>query len=273
MSSGPSLQEIKQSMHTAWTAGDFGVVAKTIAGDGEAFVGRLNVQPGMRALDVACGTGNLTLPLARAGAATTGVDIAPNLLEQGRERATAAGLRIEFDEGDAEQLPYPDGSFDLAVSMFGAMFAPRPEVVAAELTRVLRPGGKLGMANWTPSGFSGRMFAVNARHVPPPPGIAPPVLWGDAEVVRERLEPYFTDIRTEPISIQFDLPTDAAGAVSFFRTYFGPTKMAFGRLDAAGQAAFAADLEALWAGANRAVDPESHILVPNEYLQVTATRR
>ena len=271
--SGPTLDQIKQGMRAGWMAGDFGVVAKTIAGDGEAFVQRLGVEPGTRALDVACGTGNLTLPLARAGASVRGVDIAPNLLEQARERAMAAGLAIEFDEGDAEQLPYPDGSFDLVVSMFGAMFAPRPEVVAAELARVLKPGGRLAMANWTPAGFSGRMFALGARHVAPPPGVAPPVWWGDPAKVRERLGADFEDIVTEPVEITFDLPTGSAGAVSFFRTYFGPTKLAFARLDERGQDAFAADLEALWAGANTASDPEAHTAVPNEYLRVTATRR
>ena len=271
--SGPTLEQIKQGMRAGWMAGDFGVVARTIAGDGEAFVVRLGVIPGIRALDVACGTGNLTLPLARAGALTTGLDIAPNLLQQARARAEAAGLRIAFDEGDAEQLPYPDASFDVVVSMFGAMFAPRPEVVAAELARVLRPGGRLAMANWTPDGFSGRTFAVNARHAPPPPGLAPAALWGDPATVRERLGAWFEDVVTTPIAITFDLPTGPAGAVAFFRTYFGPTKLAFARLNEEAQKAFAADLEALWTAANTAQDADTHSLVPNEYLEVRATRR
>ena len=271
--SGPSIENIKSSMRAMWMAGDFGVVAKTISGAAEAFVRRLAISPGSRVLDVACGTGNVSLPLARAGAVVTGVDIATNLLEQARGRAVEEDLSATFDEGDAEQLPYKDASFDAVVSMFGAMFAPRPELVASELARVLRPGGLLGMANWNPRSFSGKMFQVGGRHVPPPPGLAPPVLWGDEATVRDRLAPYFGEIETKLIPVDFDLPTDAAGAVAFFRQYFGPTQMAFQRLDEAGQVALAADLEALWAGANVAPDPEQHVLIRNEYLLVEAKRR
>ena len=267
------IEKIKDSMRATWMAGDFGVVAKTISGSAEAFVGRLNVPSGARVLDVACGTGNTAIPLARRGAVVIGVDIAANLLEQGRARAAAEDLIVTFDEGDAEALPYADASFDAVVTMFGAMFAPRPELVASELARVLKPGGLLAMANWNPASFSGQMFKVGSRHAPPPPGIPPPVLWGDEAVVRERLAPYFSGIHTELIPIDFDLPMNPAGAVAFFRKYFGPTQMAFNRLDEASQAAFAADLEALWVGANVASDPGDRTLVRNEYLQITATRR
>lgn len=266
------MQQIKDSMRATWMAGDFGVVAKTVSAGAEAFAGRLDIPRGARVLDVATGTGNLALPLARRGAVVTGVDIATNLLEQGRKRAAAAGLTVQFDEGDAEQLPYADSSFDVVVTMFGAMFAPRPEVASAELARVLKPGGLLAMANWNPASFSGQMFKVGSRHAPPPPGIAPPVLWGDEATVRQRLAASFANIQTELIPIEFDLPTSPAGAVAFFRQYFGPTKMAFGRLDEAGQAALAADLEALWSGSNVAPDPANHVVIHNEYLQVTATR-
>lgn len=269
----PSLRQIKAQMRAAWMAGDFGVVAKTNAREGAAFAGRIGFAAGDRVLDIACGTGNVALALARAGAIVTGVDIATNLLEQGRARAAEAGLRVSFDEGDAEALPYPDAAFDGAASMFGAMFAPRPEVVAAECARVIRPRGRLAMANWTPPGFSGRMFAVGARHVAPPAGLAAPVLWGDETTVRARLEPYFEAIETTPIAMTFDLPVSPAGAVAFFRKFFGPTKMAFERLDVAGQARFGADLEDLWASNNEANDPESHTVVRNEYLQVMAVRR
>ncbi len=271
--SGPSLEQIKNSMRAAWTAGDFGMVAKTVSEAAEGFVRRLAIPAGSRVLDVACGTGNVALPLARSGAVVTGVDIAPNLLAQARERATQEQLAITFDEGDAEQLPYADGSFDAVVTMFGAMFAPRPEIVASELARVLRPGGLLGMANWNPASFSGQMFQVSGRHVPGPPGLPAPVLWGDDATVRARLEPHFTEIATELISLEFDLPANPAGAVAFFRRYFGPTQVAFNRLDEPGKAAFAADLEELWSGANLAPDPEQHTLVANEYLEVTAVRR
>ena len=270
---GQTIEQIKQSMRMAWIAGDFGVVAKTIAAGAEEFVGRLNFPPGARALDLACGTGNVAIPLARRGAVVTGLDIAPNLLDQARQRAAAEGLTLTLDEGDAEQMPYADGSFDLVATMFGAMFAPRPEVVAAEMARVLRPGGMLAMANWDPGSFTGRMFKVGSKHAPPPAGVKPPVLWGDEETVWARLEPYFVEIQTEVISLTFDLPTSPAGAVAFFRKYFGPTQMAFNRLDAAGQAAFAAELESLWADANLASDSENHTVVKNQYLQVMATRR
>ncbi len=267
-----ALQQLKARMRASWMAGDFGVVAKTIARGAEIFITRLGLPPGSLVLDVACGTGNLAIPLARQGCTVTGLDIAPNLLEQARKRAAAENLTITFDEGDAEQLPYANASFDAVVSMFGAMFAPRPDVVASELARVLKPGGRLAMANWNPASFSGKMFQVSNRHVPPPPGLPAPVLWGDETHVRQRLAPFFEEIETELIAIDFDMPTNAAGAVAFFRKYFGPTQMAFQRLDEAGQSALTADLEALWAGANIAPEPENHLLVPNEYLRVTAIR-
>ena len=265
------MQRVKEAMRAVWMAGDFGVVARTIATGGAEFVTRLQIPAGARVLDVATGTGNLAIPLARDGAVVTGLDIAPNLLVQARERAAAENLAVQFDEGDAEHLPYADGSFDAVVTMFGAMFAPRPEVVAAEMARVLRPGGMLAMANWTPSSFTARMFAVVSRYVPSPPGVEPTDLWGDDATVRARLAPWFDEIRTEIIPLEFNMPTTAAGAVEFFRTYFGPVQTAFKRLDAAGQAALAAELEQLWAGAD--VSREAgRMLVPNEYLHVTGRR-
>lgn len=269
----PSIAQVKAGMRSAWMAGDFGAVAKTISGTAEAFLRRLGIPAGSRVLDVACGTGNLAIPLARMGMDVTGVDIATNLLAQARVRAEEEELTARFDEGDAEQLPYGDGSFDVVVTMFGAMFAPRPEMVASELGRVLRRGGMLAMANWNPASFSGQMFQVSGRHVPPPPGIPAPVLWGEERTVRERLAPYFDDVQTELVPIEFDLPTNPAGAVAFFRRNFGPMQVAFSRLDEAGKKAFAADLEALWSGANVAPDPEAHTVIRNEYLQVTARRR
>lgn len=268
----PSIEHIKNSMRNTWMAGDFGVVAKTITGGAEAFIARLDIPAGARVLDVACGTGNTALPLARRGCIVTGVDIAPNLLAQARERAAAENLTITFDEGDAEQLPYPDASFDVATTMFGAMFAPRPELVASELARVIRPGGLLAMANWNPASFTGDMFKLGSFHVPPPPGIPPPILWGDDATVRQRLASGFKNIKTELIDVDFDLPTNPAGAVAFFRQYFGPTKVAFSRLDPEGQIAFAQDLEALWSGANVSANPANHTLINNQYRQVTATR-
>ena len=269
----PDLQGLKNRMRATWMAGDFGVIAKTNAGAGEVFANSLHVQPGTRVLDVACGTGNVAVPLARTGAAVTGVDIAPNLLAQARDRAAAESLSITFDEGDAEQLPYPDGSFDAVVTMFGAMFAPRPEVVAAELARVLKPGGLLAMANWTPGSFSGQMFRIGNLHIPPPPGILPPVLWGDPDTVRDRLAPHFDGIATQPVAMDFDLPMNPSETVAMFRKYFGPTTVAFDRLDEAGRGSYAAALETLWRTHNIAFNPATQTLIQNEYLQVTASRQ
>ena len=271
-SSVPSMQNIKQSMRATWMAGNFGEIAKNTVRIAEEFVSRLAIRPGVHALDIACGSGNVAIPMARAGAIVTGVDIAPNLLAQGRERAAAESLIVNFDEGDAEQLPYNDVSFDVVATMFGAMFAPRPELVASEIARVLKPGGLLAMANWNPASFTGDMFRTTAKHVPPPPGVPSPLLWGDQKAVREYLGSHFTMIRTELIPIEFDLPYSPAGVVEYFRTYFGPTQVAFSRLDGAGQAALASDLIALWSKANVALDPEQHTVTRNEYLQVTANR-
>ena len=271
----PSLfmHQMKKTMRDTWMAGDFGMIAKKTMRGAEDFIARLNIPPGARVLDVACGTGNTSLPLARGGALVTGVDIATNLLEQARVRAAAEALIITFEEGDAEQLPYPDASFDAVVSMFGAMFAPRHELVAAEFARVLKPGGLLAMANWTPSGFTGQMFQVTARHSGSPMGLAPPVHWGHAKILRDRLAPSFEHVELETIPIEFDIPANPAGAVAYFRRYFGPTQAAFDGLDEAGQAALAADLEALWTGANVAPDPSNRTFIRNEYLQVLARRK
>src|SRR4029453_1855233 len=183
----PEMESLKSRLKAMWMTGDFGQVAKIIETGAEEFIDRLALQPGVRLLDVACGSGHLASPGARAGAIVTGVDIATNLLEQARARAESEGLTIQFDEGDAEDLPYDDAAFDTVVSMFGAMFAPRPELVAAELLRVCRPGGRIAMGNWTPEGFIGQMFKTTGKHVPPPPNMPSPLKWGDEETVRERL--------------------------------------------------------------------------------------
>jgi SAM-dependent methyltransferase len=270
---GLPMEQIKTFMRAAWMAGDFGVVAKTITGGAEAFVDGLEIPAGARVLDIACGTGNTAIPLAKRGAVVTGVDIAPNLIVQARERAAAESLVVQFDEGDAEQLPYADGSFDVVTTMFGAMFAPRPEVVASEIARVLKSGGLLAMGNWNPASFTGQMFTVSNVHAPAPPGIPPSVLWGDEGTVRERLGSDFVEIKTEIVPLEFNLPTSPAGAVAFFRKYFGPTQVAFNRLDESGRAALSADLEALWTSANVSPHPENHTLIHNEYLRITAIRR
>jgi SAM-dependent methyltransferase len=264
------MESLKTRLKSMWMAGDFGEVAKHIETGAEEFIGRLALEAGARVLDVACGSGNLSIPAARAGAVVTGVDIAPNLLEQARARAASEGLKIQFDEGDAEALPYADAAFDVVVSMYGAMFAPRPEVVAAELVRVCRPGGRIAMANWTPEGFIGQMFKVTGRHVPPPPNMPPPVQWGDEETVRERLRDGVAGLQLTRQMCLFKYPFPPAEVVEFFRKYYGPTQRAFAALDADGQAALRGDLERLWAEHNQAADGTTH--VEGEYLEVVATR-
>jgi len=191
----PEMESLKAKLKAVWMSGDFGEVAKHIEAGAEDFIARLALKPGVRLLDVACGSGNQSIPAAQAGAIVTGVDIAPNLLEQARARSASEGLSIQFDEGDAEKLPYDDAAFDVVVSMFGAMFAPRPELVASELVRVCRPGGKIVMANWTPEGFIGQMFKVTGKHVPPPPNMPSPVKWGDEATVRQRFGDSVSEIK------------------------------------------------------------------------------
>lgn len=265
----PDFSLLKAKMREAWMAGDFGVIARYAEAAEEEFVDRLALVPGMRVLDVACGTGNTAIPAAKAGATVTGVDIAPNLLEQARLRAQEAGVSAEFREGDAEQMDLADNSFDVVISVFGAMFAPRPERVASELLRVCRPGGMIAMANWAPAGFVGKMFAANAKHVPPPPGVPPPSLWGDEQVVRQRFAAGARDVQVKKYFCDFAYPFRPVKVLELFRQYFGPTKTAFARLDAAGQKALADELERLWTEHNEAKDGTTTI--PAEYLEVRVT--
>jgi SAM-dependent methyltransferase len=267
--SEPAL--LKTKLKETWMAGDYGEVATHLLPEAAAFITRLALNPGERVLDVGCGTGNLALPAAQVGATVTGVDIATNSLEQARARAAAAGLTIQFDEGDAEQLPYADAQFDTVVTMFGAMFAPRPEKAAAELLRVCRPGGRIVMANWTPEGFVGDFFRTTAKHVPPPPTMPSPLLWGKEEIVRQRLGNEIADLQLTRRLLTFQFPFSAAEVVEFYRAYFGPTQQAFAALNADGQAALFNDMEKLWSTHNQATDGTT--VVDAEYLEVIAVRR
>ncbi len=264
------METLKSKLRGMWIAGDFGEIAKAIADGGAEFVERLDLKPGMKVLDVACGTGNTAIPAARTGADVTGIDIAPNLIDQAIERAKTEGVEATFDVGDAEALPYEDASFDAVITMFGAMFAPRPDVTASELKRVCKPGGLIAMANWTPEAFTGQMFKAGAKHVPPPPGMAPPVLWGSEDTIRERFADGISDLKMERRKIVFRYPFAPAEVVEHFRKYFGPTQKAFESLDEAGRAALRKDLEALWSSANQATDGTTK--VESEYLEVRATR-
>ena len=249
--------------------GDYGRIAKSIEPAAEEFVARRAITPGSRLLDVACGSGNVAIAAARAGANVVGVDIAPNLLEQARARASEESLEITFQEGDVEALGYPDGVFDLVLSMFGAMFAPRPERAAAEMLRVCRRGGKVAMANWTPGGFSGEMFRAVANHVPPPP-VPSPVEWGDERLVRERLRDGASEIEITPMKAEIRYPFSPEEVVDYFREYFGPVRNAFAALEEGQRSVLHRDLVALWTEHNRATDGTTW--VSSEYLEVVATR-
>jgi ubiquinone/menaquinone biosynthesis C-methylase UbiE len=269
----PEMEALKARLRSTWMAGDYGQLPKYNKAQSqwtEEFISRLLVTPNTKVLDVACGTGNFCISAARRGATVTGVDIAPNLLEQARTRAESEGLEIQFDEGDAEQLPYDDASFDLVVSIFGAMFAPRPEKVATELIRVCRSGGRIAMANWTPEGFTGELFKVTAKHAPPPQGMPSPLLWGDESTVRERLREGISDLKLTRRMFVIEFPFDETETVEFFRTYFGPIKLVFEALDNEKQAELRRDLERLWKKSNRATDGTTN--VEAEYLEVIALR-
>jgi len=257
-------------MQAAWSAGDFGQVAKYTAEEGVTFISRLPIRAGMDVLDVACGTGNLAIPAARIGARATGVDIAENLLVQARARAAAENLNATFQYGDAEQLEFLDASFDVVVSMYGAMFAPRPEVVARELARVVRPGGLIAMANWTPEGFVGKSFAVSARIAPPAVDLPKPVLWGTENIVKERFAAVGLPVETFRRFVFFKYPFPPKQVVEFFREYFGPTRVAYSRLDDAGKAAMTREMEKLWIDHNEGPEGQSHVQA--EYLEVRATK-
>jgi SAM-dependent methyltransferase len=267
----PELEALKTKLRATWMAGDFGRIAESFTDGAAEFVGRLELKPGMRVLDLACGTGNQSIPAARIGAQVTGIDIAPNLVEQAQKWAESEKLEIRFEEGDAENLPYADESFDVVMTMFGAMFAPRPDLVAAEMVRVCRPGGLLAMGNWTPGGFIGQMFKVFGKHVPPPANMPSPLLWGDEATVRNRFGDAVSAINFERRKIAFTFPFGVGETIEFWREFYGPTHKAFAALDEKGQAALRRDLQELWSQNNLAADETTQI--ESEYLEVTAFRR
>lgn len=258
---------LTERVRVTWTSGDFGRIAKGYERGAAEFITRLGLEPGELVLDVACGTGNLSLPAARTGAAVTGIDIAPNLILQAEANAAAERLPITFEVGDAERLPYASGSFDTVVTMFGAMFAARPERAAAELLRVTRPGGRIAMASWTPTGFIGEMLKTTVRYSPPPAGIPSPLLWGSEEQVRARIGGASSLTFTKR-NIIFEYPFDPAEVVHLFRLWYGPTLRAFASVDESKRDDLKRDLEKLWSDHNRATDGTTR--VQSEYLEVIA---
>ncbi|MEX2632019.1 MAG: methyltransferase domain-containing protein [Tistlia sp.] len=264
------LAAVKVRQQTAWSSGDYAVVGTTLQIVGEALCEALDLRPGQRVLDVAAGNGNATLAAARRWCEVTSTDYVPALLARGRERAAAERLEIEFRQADAEALPFPDASFDVAVSTFGVMFTPDQAQAAAELARVCRPGGKIGLANWTPEGFIGQLFKTIGKHLPPPAGVKSPALWGTRAALEELFGPTAAEIRTEPRSFVFRYRS-VEHWLEVFRTYYGPVHKAFGALDEEAQLALTADLTALLERFNRSGDQT--LIVPSEYLEVVVARR
>ena len=265
----PDIESLKSRLRTTWMAGDYDRFSRFMESGAHSFYERLDVPPGAHLLDVACGSGQLALIAAREGVRVTGVDIAENLIERAQARSTAEHLPARFRVADAESLPFPDASFDVVASLVGAMFAPRPQLVARELARVCAPGGTIAMANWTAEGFVGKMFHAIAKFIAPS-GTPSPLLWGDETVVRERLGPQICDLKVTRRQYTFDYPFPPSHVVNFFRLYYGPVNRAFASLDRAGRKSLHEELEDLWAADNCGHD--GFTLVAAEYLEVIATR-
>lgn len=264
------MSALKIRLKATWESGDYGVFATYLEKGALEFFDRVNIAPGTQLLDVGCGAGQLTLPAARRGIQVTGLDLATNLVQQARTKAAAEGLTIQVDEGDAEDLPYPDASFDVVMSLIGSMFAPRPELVASEMSRVCRPGGNIIMGNWTPEGHLGQMFKVIGQLVPPPSYFPSPLLWGDEATCRQRLGAGVRDLKITRYMYPFEYPFAPTKVVDFFVEYYGPTSRAYGSLDDAGKTALHSDLTALWTRNNGATDGTTRVLA--EYIEVIGTR-
>lgn len=266
----PDLAAIKQRQQATWASGDFAVIGTTLQIVGESLAEAADVNAGERVLDVAAGNGNATLAAARRFAQVTSTDYVPALLEKGRERARAEGLDVQFQVADVEELPFADGSFDVVLSTYGAMFAPDHRRTASEMLRVLREGGRLGMANWTPDGFIGQLFKVIGAHVPPPAGLKSPALWGTEPHLVELFGPRAAQLRCERRHFNFRYRS-ASHWIQIFRDFYGPTHKAFAALDEAARPALERDITALLERMN--TGGAASLVVPAEYLEVVVTKR
>jgi SAM-dependent methyltransferase len=260
---------IKARQRDTWASGDYAVIGTTLQIVGESLCEAADVQAGERVLDVAAGNGNASLAAARRGADVTAADYVVSLLDQAQARASAEGLAIEIQRADAEALPFPDGSFDVVLSTFGVMFAPNQDQAAAELLRACRPGGRIGLANWTPSGFIGQMFKTVGRYVSPPAGVRPPVAWGEEDRLREL---FGSDVQSLAVTRRQYVfrYRSAEDWLETFRTYYGPTLKAFSALDDAAQAALEWDLLALANEYNTSIT--GTLRIPSDYLEVVAVK-
>ena len=263
-----AASSIKARQQAMWASGDFAVIGTTLQIVGELLCEAIDLRSTERALDVAAGNGNATLAAARRFATVTSTDYVPSLLERGQERARAEGLEVTFETADAEALPYPDASFDVILSTFGVMFAPDHDRAASEMFRVCRPGGRIGLASWTPQGFLGDLFRTVGRHVPPLPGVRSPLLWGTPD----HLQGLFAKAAsiahtTRTFAFRYRSPEHF---VDVFRTFYGPTHKAFAALDANGQSALEADMLALLRAHDRG--GEYGLVVPAEYIETVILR-
>jgi len=263
----PDFAAIKQKQQATWGSGDYAVVGTTLQIVGETLCEAADINADERVLDVAAGNGNATLAAARRFATVTSTDYVPQLLERGQERADAERLTVAFKTADAENLPFADGSFDVAISTFGVMFTPDHEKAAAELSRVVRKGGRIALANWTPEGFIGQLFKVLGRHLPPPAGVKPPSLWG----TEEHLRMLFPNHQVKAIKRIFNFRYRSPGHfVEVFRTFYGPTHKAFATLEGPKGAALESDLLELLGRLNTA---GGALVVPSEYLEAVIVKR
>lgn len=265
----PDLAALKARQQGAWSSGDYAVVGTTLQIVGETLCEAMDLRAGSQVLDVAAGNGNATLAAARRWCEVTSTDYVPALLERGRDRAMADGLQVTFTPADAEALPFADASFDAVLSTFGVMFTPDQDKAAAELLRVCRKGGKIGLANWTPDSFIGQLFKTIGQHIPPMPGVKSPAMWGTTD----RLGQLFGDggmIQAEQRQFIFRYRSPAHW-LDVFRTWYGPLHKAFAALPEAGQSALERDILALIGRFNRATD--GTVVLPSDYLEVVVTRR
>lgn len=264
------LATVKTRQQAAWSTGNYAVVGTTLQIVGENLCEALDLRSGERVLDVAAGNGNATLAAARRWCEVTSTDYVPSLLESGRARAQAEGHTIQFQEADAENLPFPDASFDAVMSTFGVMFTPNQDKAASELARVCKPGGRIGLANWTPESFIGQLFKTIGKYIPPAPGVKSPGLWGTKARLEELFGNTARQIRTtsREFAFRYRSPTHW---IEVFRTYYGPMNKTFGALDAEKQAAFTQDLLALMESRNRSGDRT--LVLPSEYLEVVIERK
>jgi SAM-dependent methyltransferase len=268
-STAPNLAAIKTKQQATWASGDFAVIGTTLQIVGETLAEAADVCAGDRVIDIAAGNGNATLAAARRFAYVTSTDYVPELLEKGAARARADGLDVKFQTADAEALPYADGTFDIALSTFGVMFAPDHAKTASEALRVVRSGGRIGMANWTPEGFIGQLFKVIGKHLPPPVGLASPALWGTEPHIVQLFGPEAADIRCQRRTFNFRYES-AMHWIQIFRDFYGPTHKAFAALPPAGQKELEADIRALLERLN--IGGRRSLVVPGEYLETVIVK-